>query len=81
MEDTKGKITKLPTWVQKHIDNLETQLCHARQKVSTLERRIQVLTGRIDVMVDIFTSAARAENETAQAYVDRIASQYAEDEV
>lgn len=83
MDGLQEKIARLPAWAREYIKRLEVQanpinseMCRLQQKVDQMEKRCRVMSDRMAAMTDIFESAARGGNETAQAYVNRVIDEY-----
>lgn len=77
------KIAKLPSWVREHIKQLERQPASDKEEVRILRQRVSHLEGqnrrimdRLEACHSIMEHAAKGGHETAQAYVDRIISEY-----
>ncbi len=86
MPEIPGDIAKLPRWAQSYIKHLEAQAqpnndeCRRlRQSMAHMEQQTRNCRARMNAMTEIFQSAARGGNETAQAYVDRIINEYTEE--
>lgn len=85
-DELQDKVAKFPVWAREYIRRLELQaepyldrIADLSRKVGDLERRYQKFDGRASAMEAILTCAARGGHETAQAYVERIISEYDDD--
>lgn len=82
-DELHDKIARLPVWAREHIKRLQSQAnpenerCRILQsRVTHLEEQLRKARDREEAMVNIFRDAARGGNETAQAFVDRVVSEW-----
>ena len=81
--EMREKISKLPVWARDYIAHLDSQADPNRDEVNRmrkenekLNRLVRKLEASIECAEAIFTAASKQENETAKAYVERMASEY-----
>ena len=87
-QETRDKVNKLPAWAKTIIVKLEQEAEQNKREIKRLQQmldqselRYKKLKGKVDAMEVILTCAARGGHETAQAYVDRIVSEYKHEDV